>query len=69
MLFSMEIESIDHIHSYYLKIGEISLRIFDHLCMLKQKKCINDEMITCNVNSEKCIWQVLFAIERHDEDD
>ena len=69
MLFCVEIESIDHIYSYYLKIGEIILKIFDHVCMLKQKKCINDEMITCNVNSQKCIWQVLFAIERRDEDD
>ena len=65
----MEIESIDHIHSYYLKIEEISLKIFDHVCMLTQKKCINDKMITCNVNSKKCIWQVLFAIEWHDKDD
>lgn len=69
MQFCMEIESIDHIHSYYLKIEEISLKIFDHVCMLTQKKCINDKMITCNVNSKKCIWQVLFAIEWHDKDD
>ena len=33
------------------------------------KKCIIDEIITCNANSEKCIWQVLFAIERNDKDD
>ena len=65
----MEIEPINHIHSNYLKIEEISLNIFDHVRMLKQKKCTNDEMITCYVNSEKCIWQVLFAIERHDKDD
>ena len=69
MPFCMEIESIDHIYFYHLKIEEISLKIFDHVCMLKQKKCIHDDLISCNVNSEKCIWKVLFAIECHDEDD
>ena len=33
----METDSIDHIHPSYLNIEEISLKIFDHVCMLKQK--------------------------------
>ena len=35
--FFIETDSIDHIHPSYLNIEEISLKIFDHVCMLKQK--------------------------------
>ena len=34
----MEIESTDHIHSYYLKIEEYILKIFDHFMYTEAEK-------------------------------